>query len=462
MAGWTMPVQRASYRGVRFEVISVDDRFERAVVEHAYPFVNGADLEDMGLEVQEVSFQAVLYGKGYYTDYKKLLDALQKQGADVLVHPVRGRMPNMICTSVNLRHEAEYVNYVTLDLTFREATPSKPIFVFESALVSRIDALLNQLDDLIDEAMGWWASAMEAIAFVENVKSRLLGVWGAISGCLAQLSGLFAVNQAPSFSPVGGVSPTTFASRSRALLGQASGLIRREFRKMENLSFATEQARFNEVLRLVKQINQLPVDLASGKSRLVRNSSRYANAIRQQKGAERWHSRASLIQPQDTAELACLLQLCTSTLLAEVATRIIEAKQDTLLPVEIDEMNRQVRLQFMEALNTLRALQQAKEQENQAHALNNTPPNLTSYTQSQQLAEHIRQVAGLFNQLAIAAINRKPPLIVREAPLEGAIHQIAHAFYGDFRRAPELLALNPHLIYPYHIEQGVLLNSYAK
>ncbi len=52
MSGWTMPIQQASFKGVRFDVLAVDDSFERAVVEHAYPFVNGADLEDMGLNTK--------------------------------------------------------------------------------------------------------------------------------------------------------------------------------------------------------------------------------------------------------------------------------------------------------------------------------------------------------------------------------------------------------------------------
>ena len=44
-----MPIQQASYRGVRFDVVSVDDNLERATITHAYPFVNGGDIEDLGL-----------------------------------------------------------------------------------------------------------------------------------------------------------------------------------------------------------------------------------------------------------------------------------------------------------------------------------------------------------------------------------------------------------------------------
>ncbi|MCT8807938.1 DNA circularization N-terminal domain-containing protein, partial [Glaesserella parasuis] len=54
MSGWTMPVQQASFKGVQFDVIAVDEIFDKAIAEHAYPFVNGADLEDMGLNPQTI------------------------------------------------------------------------------------------------------------------------------------------------------------------------------------------------------------------------------------------------------------------------------------------------------------------------------------------------------------------------------------------------------------------------
>ncbi|MGY4700384.1 DNA circularization N-terminal domain-containing protein, partial [Avibacterium paragallinarum] len=147
MKGWTMPIQRASYRGVRFEVISVDDELNRATIDHAYPFVNGADVEDLGLNPLTVRMQAVFYGESYYTNFKKFLSVLQNQGEDVFLHPILRRLPNMLCTSATFRHDAEMIDYVALDLTFVESTPAKPIFVFNSAFLSQIDSLLNQLDD---------------------------------------------------------------------------------------------------------------------------------------------------------------------------------------------------------------------------------------------------------------------------------------------------------------------------
>ena len=118
-------MQTASYKGVSFEVININDSADRAVVEHLYPYLNGGDLEDMGLNPKQVQMQAIFNGNGYYTEVTRFLKMMEQRGAGVLVHPIFGRMPNMLCTSYSIRHDAENINYCALDLTFREATEAK-------------------------------------------------------------------------------------------------------------------------------------------------------------------------------------------------------------------------------------------------------------------------------------------------------------------------------------------------
>ncbi|HHF1786214.1 TPA: phage morphogenesis protein, partial [Haemophilus influenzae] len=83
-------------------------------------------------------------------------------------------------------------------------------------------------------------------------------------------------------------------------------------------------------------------------------------------------------------------------------------------------------------------------------------------TAAHNTAEQLRNKAHKFTQLALAAINRKPPLMVREVPFSGTVQQIAHAFYQDHKRADELLRLNPQIRYPNFVERGEWLNSYVK
>ncbi|MCK9139458.1 phage morphogenesis protein, partial [Haemophilus influenzae] len=53
-------------------------------------------------------------------------------------------------------------------------------------------------------------------------------------------------------------------------------------------------------------------------------------------------------------------------------------------------------------------------------------------------------------------------LIIRTVEFDSTIQQVAHAFYGDYTRAGELLRLNPHIRYPNFIARGEVLNGYAK
>ncbi|ACA32341.1 DNA circularization protein [Histophilus somni] len=442
MKGWTMPIQRASYRGVRFEVISVDDELNRATIDHAYPFVNGADIEDLGLNPLTVRMQAVFYGEGYYTDFKQFLSALQKQGADVLVHPIRGRLPNMLCTSANFRHDAEMIDYVALDLTFVESTPAKPIFVFEFSFLAKIDELLTQLEDFIDEVLAFFAQIMEVVAFAMNVKSRLLGAFGALQGCFEQLCGLFDMGKT-FFSLPSTFGAMDFKAKSSHTAKAITHIIEQGLTQVAQRSDLTTKAKFDETIRTVKQIQAIPQNLLSGKNM----------NLSQQQGIK---SLTMSLSTESIEPVHLLMQLtCTATLI-HLATGFIE--DETLLPQEIDYITTLIRTHIVSTLQLLRH-QAQKEQANSA--LNSTAPNTGVYTATQQIAERLRTLSHHFTQLAISAINRKPPLTVRVVPFNGTIQQIAHAFYGDYRRSDELLRLNPQVRFPNFIAQGELLNSYV-
>lgn len=90
MSGWHTLLQDASYKGVGFDIEAVDESNGKALAEHARPFVQGIDLEDMGTTGRQVQINAVFWGKGYAGRLKKLLDALEQPGGGVLVHPVGG------------------------------------------------------------------------------------------------------------------------------------------------------------------------------------------------------------------------------------------------------------------------------------------------------------------------------------------------------------------------------------
>ncbi|OOF46946.1 phage morphogenesis protein [Rodentibacter trehalosifermentans] len=443
--GWTKPIQRASFRGVRFEVLSVDDDFYRSTIEHAYPFVNGADVEDLGLNPLTVRMQAIFYGDGYYTDFKRFLSVLEKQGAATLVHPIRGRLQNMICTGANFRHEADMIDYVALDLTFIESTPAKPIFIFNHSLLAKIDTLLSELEDFTDDVMTLYGEFLEIVAFGANVKSRLQGVYGAIFGCFEQIRHLFDFDKTRyAVSPV--VTKENFKAKATRSVRDLVLMIDSGLHQIATRQELTTKAKFDEVIRTIRQIKTIPVDLVSGKN------------IKSAKEQATLKSLTTSFSKADTESVHLVMQLAVSSVLLRIATELME--DDELLPQDIDYITTKVRSQIVENLQLLRA-QTDKEHKGERIVVLTTP-NTGFYTAANKTAEQLRNKVHQFTELAIAAINRKPPLMVREAPINGTIQQIAHEFYGDYKRADELLRLNPQIRYPNLIERGEWLNSYVK
>lgn len=443
-----MPVQHASFRGVRFDVISVDDDFYRSTIEHAYPFVNGADVEDLGLNPLNVRMQAVFYGDGYYTDFKRFLKVLQQSGAATLVHPIRGRLQNMICTGANFRHEAEMIDYVALDLTFIESTPAKPIFVFNHSLLAKIDALLNELENVVDDAMALYGEFMEIVTFAANAKSRLLSVYGALFGCFEQIRHLFDFDKTHyAVSPI--VTQESFKTKSTRAVRDLITMIDLGLRQTAARKDLTTRAKFDEVLRTIRQIKAIPGDLASGKN------------IKSAKEQAALKSLTASFSKADTESVHLMMQLAVSMTLLRIGTELIE--EDDLLPQDIDDITMKVRSQIVENLQLLREQIDKEQRAGVGSTLSTlTTLNTGFYTAAHNTAEQLRHKAHQFTQLALAAINRKPPLMVRKVPFDGTIQQIAHAFYGDYQRAEELLRLNPQIRYPNLVERGEWLNSYVK
>ena len=60
MTMWKNNLQKASYKNIAFDVISISDKNEKALVRHGRPFANGSDIEDMGVRLLLLILAAVL------------------------------------------------------------------------------------------------------------------------------------------------------------------------------------------------------------------------------------------------------------------------------------------------------------------------------------------------------------------------------------------------------------------
>ena len=76
---WTDTLLDATFRGVTFDCVNASDAVQRALVEHDYPYVAGADVEDMGAHARHISLRAVFYGADYETRMQAFIAALAKR-----------------------------------------------------------------------------------------------------------------------------------------------------------------------------------------------------------------------------------------------------------------------------------------------------------------------------------------------------------------------------------------------
>ena len=120
--GWKTELLDASFRGVPFEVESVQDDGEKSIVVHEYPYRAGAEIEDLGRKARRIRITALFWGEDYLSGIASLVKAFEETGKGELIHPVFGSVQVAI-TRWGIPHRADDPDYVALDFEAVEAEP---------------------------------------------------------------------------------------------------------------------------------------------------------------------------------------------------------------------------------------------------------------------------------------------------------------------------------------------------
>ncbi|MDP3088871.1 MAG: DNA circularization N-terminal domain-containing protein [Methylotenera sp.] len=118
--GWREQLQKASFRGVAFEVESDDATFGRRVETHEYPQRDIPYVEDLGRKARERNLTGFVIGDDYMAKRDALLGALEKAGAGELVHPYYGRMTVSV-TDVRVSHSFRDGGMCSFQISFIES-----------------------------------------------------------------------------------------------------------------------------------------------------------------------------------------------------------------------------------------------------------------------------------------------------------------------------------------------------
>lgn len=406
---WSDSLLDASFRGVKFDILKTEDSADRAVAEHAYPYVDGADIEDLGRGSRRISVEAIFYGDDYEARLQAFLAVLDQPGAGEFIHPVFGSIKAAQVVRSSVRHEADNVDQASVSIEFVESTPGNPFFD---------RSLPSQKADAISQHGG--TATASAVSEFSGLVSRLRAA--------NPLAGLDALRQSMTGPLLAGMA-------------QVQGVLTSGLDVL-----AYPRAWGNDISALVGGIldvqdfgSSLLADWASIQSNLTLFDIFSAPPI---SAPAQISASYAPTEPQVVAAAALTVKVNTAAGMADAAGLVLsaEAATPTLSPVEIEAISNTARSHIESAITDCRAIYPLE--------------------QSRAITEPLKTQALAIQEAARSIIEARPPLVERTMAAPGNLRLIAHRLYGDHTRAPELFRLS-NLRYPNFIQAGDKLNAYA-
>ncbi|MDH3975618.1 MAG: DNA circularization N-terminal domain-containing protein [Deltaproteobacteria bacterium] len=116
---------------------TIEDGFEKAIVEHEFPGTDGALVEDMGQKARRITVKCYFINE-YYENHFDFIEHLEKKELFEFSHPKYGSIFGTI-KSVNIRHD-DRQRTAAIDLTFVENLRSKA----EPLLIPDVEATVEK------------------------------------------------------------------------------------------------------------------------------------------------------------------------------------------------------------------------------------------------------------------------------------------------------------------------------
>lgn len=428
---WEKTLQNASFRTVIFDVITVEDEASHALSEHKYPYVDGADIEDQGLEPRRFHVTAVFWGGDYETRLQAFIKVLDARGAAELIHPVYGSIKLAQVVNRKIKHDAENPDRADLDIEFVEHQPGNPFFD-RTLPVQKVEAIgVKTATARLSVLSGFQA----AIAKVAAIRSNVASMVGRIANIEALAGGI--VNQLRSqvlgivTSGLGVLDyPTAFMADVRALVSGISGIPTMFVGNDPTNDSAPMLVAQQAIASL--QVPLVPTGAQSEALPVLPDTIQEAIA-------------PGVVAADAADALLILTPVNTERVLmqADVVQAVFARESETpqLTPVEIERLVNNVRGQIEGLIADIR-LQ-------------------FPYSHGYQMIEALRDVALATQEAARTVLETRPPLISRDITSHASARLFAHWWYGDHTRVDELYRLN-NLPNPNFLQPGDRLNAYAR
>lgn len=395
---WSNTLQDASFRGVPFEVYATSDQGGKVIAVHQIPYTNGAEVEDMGNDPAGFEVRALLRGEAYETALQALIKALQTSGPGELVHPIFGAL-NVVAVRWAIEHEADIRDACVLTIRFLEHRISAAVFATPSASASadRVAALSKQARESATDSVAGKVAGLASKPLV-----RVTEINETFNTAKRQLRTLLDTTSVRVL--LADLDPLLYP---RAALADLEAIVDGAF---AGLPLGGINGLFTGTLSAVGMSAAL-VDF----NRLLQGQDPTTTVT------------PTSSDPQEgevAAALTAYSRVLNATTVASAATLIMAAELDALEleRSDIERLAATARTGLQAAIDAAR----------------------TSLD-----AQRGAEVAGLLaaagyevQEAARAAMELRPPLITRTAPVGGHARLLAHALYGDHTRAAELQRLN--------------------
>lgn len=395
---WDQTLQDASYEGAIFEVTNTSDQGSKTVAVHQRPYMDGAELEDMGNAPDSIDVRAILRGPAYESALNVLIKALSKKGPGELVHPIFGAI-TVMPMQWSIDHEADLVDACALSIRFMRHRISAPIFADKAAALG-----VDKVADL---------GAKARAHSTESVVDLVTGIAGGALPRVTEINAAF----------------TSIKTQMRRLLDTTS--VRVLMADLDPLIYP--RAALGDLEAIVDgALAGLPLGgLNAQFSGLVETASASAALTDFNRLVQSQGSSVAVVpvssEPQDIAVSAALTahgRVLNATTIATSAAMILAGEVELLEldRADVERLASAGRSALQAAITTARSALDTQ--------------------RGAQVASVLANAAYELQEAARSALELRPPLVKRAAPVGGTARLVAHALYGDASRAPELVRLN--------------------
>ncbi|MCM8595129.1 DNA circularization protein [Accumulibacter sp.] len=411
---WEQSLLEASFRGVVFDVLATTDARERSTVEHAYPYLDGADVEDLGAGARTVSLEAIFFGDDYEEQLQGFLAVLDEAGAGELIHPVFGSIERAQLKRYSIEHHADDVDAARVRVEFVEAIPGQPFFSrgLASLQAQAIGAPGELGRSAVSEALGKVVDTLRSLNPLKPLDDLRQAMLGPLVSLASQVSGVVT-------------SGLDVLAVPRAWAADLSTIA-------------------DAFFDLSASGSSLMTGWRSIESQWTTFRDAFAESAEVATGVTTWLPGSAPSEPQAIAAVAATGSVTGATHVALAASDLLQAEAvtPTLSPPEIEEVANAARTALDVAIEDCRrtfALETAR-----------------------AIAEPLRTQALAVQSAAQAIIEARPPLLLRTVEVTGNLRLQAHHWYADHARAPELARLNPTLRLPNALQAGEAIHAFAR